>query len=188
MEHYSEQNKMPTYYLQNESETPIPGTLPYHWDGDAHLVINENFYSTSLLDDEAMESNFPDFSTTETVESMKDVLPEPDYTMLGSGSFLSTIESSSDNGLQTPSEESQVENIDAKIDFIIETTKKPPKGACTQKRKKGRKTQAQLEILQKELGNVKNADKSLIKAVALKTGLKEVQVYKWYWDRKPKGT
>ena len=77
------------------------------------------------------------------------------------------------------------DSLDSQLDFITESKKKPVKGQ-PKIRKRGRKTAKQLQILIEELGNAKGVDKDAIKAVATKTGLTEVQVYKWYWDKKRK--
>eukprot|EP00829_Urostomides_striatus_P016386 TRINITY_DN537_c0_g1_i17.p3 TRINITY_DN537_c0_g1~~TRINITY_DN537_c0_g1_i17.p3 ORF type:complete len:151 (+),score=38.22 TRINITY_DN537_c0_g1_i17:67-519(+) len=62
--------------------------------------------------------------------------------------------------------------METMLDLIFESTKKQIKSRRTLNKKKiTRKSSQQLEILKKELGNVKQASKELIESLAMKTGL-----------------
>lgn len=83
-------------------------------------------------------------------------------------------------------------SLEEQLDFIIECTKKAKKGRShpIKSSKKGlprrRKTGGQLEILEEMCAGLVKIEKDKIRQLSLATGLKEIQVYKWFWDHKKK--
>eukprot|EP00831_Metopus_contortus_P025974 TRINITY_DN22223_c0_g1_i1.p1 TRINITY_DN22223_c0_g1~~TRINITY_DN22223_c0_g1_i1.p1 ORF type:complete len:187 (+),score=28.54 TRINITY_DN22223_c0_g1_i1:170-730(+) len=107
------------------------------------------------------------------------VLPEPDFFHDETSSIA---ESSTFQNAEYLSKKSTLED---KLDFIINTLKRPPKGQGWNKNvKKQKKTPEQLVVLEKELGKFKHVPRQKIREVAKRIGLKEAQVYKWCWDRR----
>ena len=85
----------------------------------------------------------------------------------------------------------EVPIIYKKLDFILESMrrqKRPPKESSSKKLIRKRKTNKQLQALQKELSGIETLSKEKMNEVAEKTGLRPGQVYKWYWDYKKKQT
>ena len=182
----------PSYGMNGDS------VLPYHWDGECQLVLNDNFYvqpQTYQEDDPLenlnfeIESNIPfekmeDSPKAETPKSenilMETIKAETSSVVSSEASGASIISSSTIHSMQS------LQSLDSQLDFIMETTKKHKK-AHDKGHRRNRKTPAQLKTLLEELGDAtQNPDKSKIKSAAEKTGLTELQVYKWYWDRKSK--
>jgi hypothetical protein len=78
-------------------------------------------------------------------------------------------------------------SMDEQLDFIIETTRKHHKVPNkNEKRTKARKKPTQLAALQTELDSLGVPSREQIRNIAQRIGLKEVQVYKWYWDQRHK--
>lgn len=109
------------------------------------------------------------------------------------GSFLSaTTEETFEeplSGTRKPSFAEELDTsrneIDQKLDFILNSCKRGSEEnvqVCTPKIM--RKNKKQVEILKKELGNCEKVDSKKLKELAAKTGLKKLQVYKWFWDNK----
>ena len=153
--------------------------------------------------EEAMDvqSNAP--TETSTADSLQSSAPIP--------SALSRIETNSDSAPTTEPRQTQTQmetqdastagneaagprpsagvvlGVEEQLDFIIESTKKHPKARTTEsKHVKARKNPEQLAVLTSTLSHLPNATREQIRSVAKQTGLKEVQVYKWYWDQKRK--
>ena len=85
------------------------------------------------------------------------------------------------------------ETIDQKLDFILDSVKKVKKKSVskaktesTKKLIRKRKTMQQLQLLQQGIHEGDAIDKNKISALAAQTGLKEGQIYKWYWDYRRK--
>lgn len=179
-------------FLGSNGNSPKTGTLlPYHFNDECHLVLNDNFYTPSplygtdkLLDpfeDEEME-----FDLGSSFEKMKEEVKTEAVKVESceTGSEVSTVASGPYvTPIAIPME--SIHTLDEQLDFIMETTKKHQKPR-EKSHRRNRKTPDQLKILIDDLGDVQNADKLQIKEVAEKTGLTELQVYKWYWDRKSK--
>lgn len=177
--------------------TPLqtPPSLPYHWDGECHLVLNDNFYCHSPAGEHPSLKDDMDFDVNGSYEKVDAGLDEVQS--------VSTMETGNEQAVPVPApmEETyesvfgdsvlpaskKVQNLDDQLDFIMESSKKHAKLASSEaKHKRSRKTPAQLDVLCQELGNCQTVDKDKMKYIADKTGLTEIQVYKWYWDRKPK--
>eukprot|EP00826_Nyctotherus_ovalis_P047781 TRINITY_DN5544_c0_g1_i4.p3 TRINITY_DN5544_c0_g1~~TRINITY_DN5544_c0_g1_i4.p3 ORF type:complete len:142 (+),score=58.43 TRINITY_DN5544_c0_g1_i4:49-474(+) len=78
-------------------------------------------------------------------------------------------------------------SLNAQLDFIMETTKKPSKAAKHERKcKRSRKTQEQLALLEEVLDGLRGGQsigKKQVMELANRTGLTETKVYKWFWDR-----
>ena len=172
------------------------GHLPYHWDGECHLVVNDAFYSyfphtpeKKALDlDDNMDFDLDFDMKYEPMDAVED------YMTCESKSLASTNVSASTAGSiatilepKTFRSGTSGKSLDAQLDFIMETTKKPPKALPNEKKnKRSRKTPEQLLILGealKELENGHSMGKKQVAEMAVKTGLTEMKVYKWFWDR-----
>jgi len=193
--------EMQTYSMSYSYPEVYPTSLPYHWDGDCSLTLNQTIY----VPEEDRVPELPDqlFSDEENNELAKE--PEPSAPLISpmhcdgdetvrqeSLASLGSV-STQAAGSVSSNPSGSVGSIDEKLDFILDSVKKQKKPAVkkppTDKKHKltrKRKTNAQLEILQKELEDDDVMDKSRMKELAEKTGLKESQVYKWYWDNKHK--
>eukprot|EP00826_Nyctotherus_ovalis_P044964 TRINITY_DN490_c0_g1_i2.p1 TRINITY_DN490_c0_g1~~TRINITY_DN490_c0_g1_i2.p1 ORF type:complete len:218 (-),score=45.07 TRINITY_DN490_c0_g1_i2:18-671(-) len=157
--------------------------LSSHWDEDYHLVLDDNFYIPPIPNFEAepVEEIGLNIESENMLEMMEDIPrfeTESEVSTVASGSTTAS--------LPAISIVLHFDSLDAQLDFIMETTKKHAK-PLERKHRRSRKTPQQLKILIDELGDTsQNADKAKIKEVAAKVGLTELQVYKWYWDRKSK--
>ena len=82
--------------------------------------------------------------------------------------------------------ESNKPKIEHQIDYILSTTRENRKLLKKSKKeyKRNIKSRDQKAILFKELIGNSIITKEKIRQVALSLGLKEMQVYKWYWDHK----
>jgi hypothetical protein len=160
------------------------------------MVLNNNFYIQPPLYDEEMFDFFenPEMKINLNNSLEKVEVNEPKVEMADvSDKVVSETESVISTEASGPIivtmpfviPMQSIYTLDAQLDFIMETTKKYQKPR-EKYQKRNRKTSKQLKILIDELGNEQNASKSQIKEVATKTGLTELQVYKWYWDRKAK--
>eukprot|EP00826_Nyctotherus_ovalis_P054349 TRINITY_DN710_c0_g1_i3.p1 TRINITY_DN710_c0_g1~~TRINITY_DN710_c0_g1_i3.p1 ORF type:complete len:200 (+),score=59.78 TRINITY_DN710_c0_g1_i3:192-791(+) len=196
-EQFNAADAMQTFVDHNENSPSSNTLLPYHFDDECHLVLNDNFYTHSPLyetkemdpfDSTEMELDLinPFAETDPTaespeVETSEAKLPVPEteseVSTEASGPFVTSA--------PFPIPMQSIHTLDAQLDFIMETTKKHQKPR-EKSHKRNRKTPQQLKTLIDELGSVQNADKMQIKTVAAKAGLTELQVYKWYWDRKAK--
>ncbi len=205
MSRESKEIEMQTYSMSYAYPVNYPTALPYNWDEENHLTVNQAFYtpdeelvpnlSDQFFADEEKEvgkkveeSPHIKFSPMHIGDTPKDC-PPPAECAVSVGS-LSTAAASS-----AGSRPSSIETIDQQLDFILESVKKQkkmvvkkPKGEPKKKLTRKRKTSAQLEMLQKEVGETEVLDKTKIKALAEKTGLKVGQVYKWYWDYRRKAS
>ena len=218
MQYQPKEIELQTYSISYAYPATLPSALPYSWNEECHLVVNNRFYSSAHheQDNEAEmereeelieQPELPaplEFEVNSPCAKMEDVLSEDQYSYYSSSNNLSVSASSvsasdirsthSSQATNTTArgakhESSMKKTLDEQLDFIMESGKKPPKPKVDKKRqKRSRKTKTQLAVLEKELKDVINADKEKIKSVALLTGLKEVQVYKWYWDRRAKLT
>ena len=182
-------------YACQVSPFAVP-SLPYHWDGECHLVINDNFYSHSPRSPvevhQPEEVDF-DVSLDAPYEKMEDCSVASETYSVAHTLMSASTNSTEPNDMRPPVTESadkgKFQSLDAQLDFIMETSKKHPKiSAAERKHKRNRKTPQQLDMLMKELDKVleSNFDKEKIRDVAIQTGLAEIQVYKWYWDHKSK--
>jgi len=203
-------------FSPGNSRSPTSHTLlPYNFDDECHVVINNNFYMQSplyaeeeifdLFGDQEMKIDLsgsfekikieefePEVESEAKAEDGGEVEVEVEMVDV-SKKIVSETESvisteASDQTMGTMPFVIPIQGIhtlDAQLDFIMETTKKHQKPREKYQRR-NRKTPQQLKILIDELGNEQNANKSQMKEVAKKTGLTELQVYKWYWDRKAK--
>jgi hypothetical protein len=192
-----EEIEMQTYSMSYAVPTTLPTALPYNWDGECHLTLNNAFYASI---DPPIEDNTDQFLNFEEDENFgKEEEPlvikiSPmncnEYPRTESIESVESIGSLSTDG--TGSQKSmpaEFESLDQQIDFILDSVKKPtrpavPKPKVEKKKKmsRKRKTTAQIEALQKELGEAEVIDKNKMKELAEATGLTVGQVYKWYWD------
>ncbi len=173
-----------SYPVSNEN-------LPWDNETSPHAVVfNEHFYSLPEMQMDLAPPPVEDpfeYSHDEVMEEFQ--APEPVWIPETASSKASTEAS---GGVAIGREECGMmvplgTNLDEQLNFIIESTKKRVKPIDKQKkRKRSRKSKAQLEILNRELANKSGVGKEIIKRVAKETGLKEIQVYKWYWDHKAK--
>eukprot|EP00826_Nyctotherus_ovalis_P032088 TRINITY_DN2590_c0_g2_i3.p2 TRINITY_DN2590_c0_g2~~TRINITY_DN2590_c0_g2_i3.p2 ORF type:complete len:120 (-),score=29.73 TRINITY_DN2590_c0_g2_i3:114-473(-) len=85
-------------------------------------------------------------------------------------------------------EEKEKEDLDDKLNNIIESTKRVFKKAKKDiKYTRNRKTCSQIAILEKELVGSGEISKERMNQIAAETGLRKSQVYKWFWDNRRKG-
>eukprot|EP00826_Nyctotherus_ovalis_P020377 TRINITY_DN16396_c0_g1_i1.p1 TRINITY_DN16396_c0_g1~~TRINITY_DN16396_c0_g1_i1.p1 ORF type:complete len:209 (+),score=58.97 TRINITY_DN16396_c0_g1_i1:175-801(+) len=192
--------EMQTYSLSYSFPETYPSQLPYHWDGDCHLTLNESFYSPwtealapgftdqLLFDEEKEDLDFPSEPSPSSSLTMNCDDSEP----LRKESVVSANTLSTD-GTNTNQMDEKMETIDEQISFILESVKKQkkpvPKKVPQEKKRKltrKRKTTDQLELLQKEITEADTVNRAKIKELAERTGLNVNQVYKWYWDFKRK--
>ena len=192
-----EEIEMQTYSLSYSFPNTFPTQLPYQWDGDYHLTLNESFYTpwediplpdfTDQLsfDEEKDDLEFPSESSLPSLLAMD--CEEPRRKRTKSVVSVGTLSTDGTNGNQ------KMETIDEQINFILESVKKQkkpaPKKIPVDKKKKftrKRKTIDQLGLLQKEISEADIVNRSKIKELAERTGLSVNQVYKWYWDFKRK--
>ena len=155
-------------------------SLPYHWDKECHLILNENFYLGSLSFEPELFEPPPTFELPLEIPSQpireqpitKDIICSE-----SSGSTVDKVEVPEPLPKRT-------KTLDAQLDFIMTTCQKhQPSQEKTNRR--NRKSPEQLMILIEELGEVpRKISRKEIKAAALKAGLTELQVYKWHYDRK----
>ncbi len=240
MKNASKEIEMQTYSLSYSYPVTYPTALPYHWDGECHLMLNQSFYAPppeelavpELPDqlfsdeekDEAEDNKAPNFSQS-TISPMHFETSDPpkkdSATSVGSvpteasipkrdsvdsvstddlppkKESVASIGSVSTEGPSSlGSKPASLDTIDQRLDFILDSVKKQKKPAAVKKppaspEKKPkltrkRKTTAQLEMLQREVGENEILDKAKMKELAEKTGLKVGQVYKWYWDYRRK--
>jgi hypothetical protein len=179
-------------FTRNNGNSPPTSTiLPYSFDNECGLVINDNFYTPSPLFGNDMSLDpFEDLELElkmgSSFEKMKEEVEE-DIIKIEPSETGSVISTEASGPIMTrfnvPME--SIRTLDEQLDFIMETTKKHQKPR-EKSHRRNRKTPEQLKILIDDLGDVQNADKAQIRAVAEKTGLTDLQVYKWYWDRKSK--
>ena len=171
------------FFLES-SEDPVQEkfSLPYHWDEDCHLILNENFYLRSLPEPEPLDSfDSPAFEIPDEVpvKKMKLEFPEINDTT-NSESTGSTAESIEIQELLPK----RTKTLDDQLDFIMGTCQKHQSGS-EKTHKRNRKTPEQIKVLIEQLGEVvRKVTKQEIKEAAKKAGLTELQVYKWHYDRK----
>eukprot|EP00826_Nyctotherus_ovalis_P046915 TRINITY_DN5341_c0_g1_i13.p1 TRINITY_DN5341_c0_g1~~TRINITY_DN5341_c0_g1_i13.p1 ORF type:complete len:210 (-),score=58.23 TRINITY_DN5341_c0_g1_i13:107-736(-) len=195
-----EEVEMQTYSLSYSYPETYPSQLPYHWDGDCHLTLNQSFYSPWT---EALAADFTDQLDLEEEKEDLDFPFEPDPSSplamdcedsqpqrTESVVSVSTLSTDATNGNQMGE---TMETIDEQIEFILDSVKKQrkpvPKKAPVEKKKgltRKRKTTDQLQLLQKEVSEAEAVDRGKIRELAERTGLNVSQVYKWYWDFKRK--
>eukprot|EP00826_Nyctotherus_ovalis_P025118 TRINITY_DN1941_c0_g1_i1.p1 TRINITY_DN1941_c0_g1~~TRINITY_DN1941_c0_g1_i1.p1 ORF type:complete len:178 (-),score=57.91 TRINITY_DN1941_c0_g1_i1:178-711(-) len=173
-------DELEAYFPFKESNEP---RLLYHWDGDCHLVINAKLYHTP-------ESNSPESPSSPKFE----IDPEPyelmdDCVNYETQSVASTQVTDSTSAPEVVLEKRANMTLKDQLEFIMCSGKRAQKDFLkTKKYKRSRKTKEQLEILTKELENVREhgLDKLRVDELAEQTGLTEVQVYKWIWDHRLK--
>ena len=180
----------------SETTNPPDTHLSYCWDGECHLVVNNNFYSylphspeDNIMDTlQEPEVGLLDLSVN-PCGLMDDIMSCPDYDSESVSSSKSLSESTTGTVHCSKSASGATYNksLDMQLDFIMESTKKPPKPQPPEKKYvRSRKTKKQLDVLTKELKNLKegqNITKEKVANISLKTGLQEMKVYKWFWDR-----
>lgn len=195
-----EEIEMQTYSMSYSHPTTYPTQLPYQWDGECHLTLNQPFYEPLC------EIPAGDFTDQLVFDEDKDGM---EFSLGGALSLSMSMDCEDSEPLQTESVVSfgtlstdgtngnakgeKVETIDEQIEFILESVKKQKKPVSkkmpTDKKKKltrKRKTNDQLELLQKEISEAEVMNRMKIRELAERTGLKVCQVYKWYWDYKRK--
>ena len=198
--------EMQTYSFSYAYDTTRPQCPSYPWDDEQSnpVVFNNNFYSipdhenhTSALNDSfdfTLGEDMKDLTTPESIFTQEapqemaleldpeEQQPEPEL-VFDAASQASTDVSATP--IQDTMNIPQSANLDAQLDFIMESTKKKAKLIeKPSKSKRNRKTKEQLEILSRELSNKIGITKEKLKSVSKETGLKPLQVYKWYWDHK----
>jgi len=181
----------------SRSSSPTNGQLPYHWDGECHLVVNNEFYSglPHTLEKSSDVNDSIDFDLgLDMYYEAVNIEPEPmgDYVSYETESVASTgVTAPSGLVVNMMESKSAIEDedslsLDAQLNFIMECTKKPPKTVSSvRKYKRSRKTPEQLAVLRnmlKTLDKGKSIGKNLVTEIAAKTGLPEMKVYKWFWD------
>lgn len=173
------------------------GRLPYHWDGECHLVFNEELSYSPRTEEQKMleQADSMDFELGPDFDLGPDIPFNmmDDYMSCESESLGSAVTSSTANSIATILEPKistaprSAMSLDAQLDFIMETTKKPPKAMPMEKKcKRSRKTPEQLMILGEALKDLEQGQtmgKKQVAEIATKTGLTEMKVYKWFWDR-----
>lgn len=84
-------------------------------------------------------------------------------------------------------EQKEKEDLDDKLNNIIESTKRVFKKAKKDiKFTRNRKTSSQIAVLEKELVGSGEISKERVSQIAAETGLRKSQVYKWFWDNRKK--
>ena len=197
----TEEIEMQTYSMSYQFPTTLPTALPYNWDGECHLTLNSAFYAS---EEPPMEENSDQFffyekngiPLKEEEQQAEEISPMhcSEYLKTESIESIESVGSLSTDGAGSlDSKPGEFKTLDQQIDFILESVKKPnrtnvPKPKVEKKKKviRKRKTTAQLEMLQKEIGENEVIDKAKMKALAEETGLTIGQVYKWYWDNRRK--
>lgn len=195
----SKEIEMQTYSMSYSYPVTYPTALPYNWDGECHLTVNQAFHMPEV----AEEPPVPDlsdqwFSDEEKEELEKCGSPPQDQLSPMHCDYdcrtesVASVGSLSTEAASANSRCAVMDTLEQQLDFILDSVKKQkkasPKKPKVEKKKltRKRKTSAQLEMLQKEVGENEVLDKARMKALAEKTGLKVGQVYKWYWDYRRK--
>ena len=180
--------ELQTYSISYTSPVSCPSLLSYHWDGECHLVINDNFYSHSPVNQQMDFAEVPDFEVEGSYDKMEGCLSDVQSSNnMEVSTGVSTDGAVSNFDAPIPSVTTNPHSLEDQLDFIMESSKKHTKTqAAEKKHRRNRKTPAQLDILTTELGSLQTVDKDKIREVASQTGLSEIQVYKWFWDRKAK--
>ena len=173
-----------TFFPFRVSQEP---QLPYHWDGDCRLVINDNMYHTpaSKSLDSPRSPSF-EIDMPEPYDLIKDCFDCEVESIVSSEVSASTTETACTGIVPEGKEKMALED---QLDFIMGSGKKSQKNSLKQtKHKRSKKTKEQLEILIKEWENIRGQDLDALNVedLAEKTGLTRVQVYKWFWDHKQK--
>eukprot|EP00826_Nyctotherus_ovalis_P043415 TRINITY_DN456_c0_g1_i8.p2 TRINITY_DN456_c0_g1~~TRINITY_DN456_c0_g1_i8.p2 ORF type:complete len:196 (-),score=71.61 TRINITY_DN456_c0_g1_i8:238-825(-) len=180
--------------FRSSSPSSNPGSsyLPYHWDGECHLILNNGFYS-----------EFPQTPEEKMVDPMNELdfdIETPydlieDYSNCESESMSTGATATTSQAVATIlepkscSSDISLMSLDAQLDFIMESTKRIPKPSLLtneKKCKRSRKTPEQLAVLKKALEELKRGEtmgKQQVVEMAHKTGLTEMKVYKWFWDK-----
>eukprot|EP00826_Nyctotherus_ovalis_P036852 TRINITY_DN3307_c0_g1_i1.p1 TRINITY_DN3307_c0_g1~~TRINITY_DN3307_c0_g1_i1.p1 ORF type:complete len:182 (-),score=48.23 TRINITY_DN3307_c0_g1_i1:49-594(-) len=177
-QHNDEYDLQP-YFPFEESPEPL---LPYHWDGDCHLIVNDGLYSNGLKLPDSPSSPSFEIEQEEVCELMEDCF---DCEVQSVASKVTVSTAGSTEGVKTE----RKETLNDRLDFIMTSGKRCQKDFLKQKKyKRNRKTKEQLEILAKELENMRaqGPDAVDVDETASRTGLSETQVYKWIWDHKLK--
>ena len=184
---------MNNQFEENLGTTQNDQFLPYQWDGECHLVMNDNFYSyiphspIDNISDLSKDIDF-DIDFDQPYEKMEDYnkceVKSATSTELSTGT-TGTMASMMSTKSAPTSKPSQ--SLDAQLDFIMESTKKLPKPLPHEKKcTRSRKTPEQLQVLAEALRNLQigqNIDKRQVSEISKKTKLSEMKVYKWFWDR-----
>eukprot|EP00826_Nyctotherus_ovalis_P020869 TRINITY_DN1662_c0_g1_i2.p1 TRINITY_DN1662_c0_g1~~TRINITY_DN1662_c0_g1_i2.p1 ORF type:complete len:189 (+),score=53.66 TRINITY_DN1662_c0_g1_i2:104-670(+) len=170
---------------------PAMEELPYNWDGDCHLIVNSKFYAHSRHPSDENSPHTPgsldfDVDFPQPCQLMNDCDPEVqslDCTMV-TGSTANTERMEEEKAGEEGFE--RCKTLDAQLEFIMGRCKRSKDNQKNKKTKRSRKTQEQLEILSNEFEQDRSFGKDRVRALAEKTGLSEMQVYKWFWDRNEK--
>ena len=180
---FNDDNEFQTYFPFEESNKP---RMPYCWDGDCHLLINDKFYRHTPSSGSPKSPSSPNF----------DIDPTPQYEVMDDyfdseikSVVSSEITESTDAGANNEIEVKETKDmtIKAQLDFIMYSGKKGKKNFLKeQKYKRSKKTKEQLDILEYELNDIKNQniDEEKMDELITKTGLSEKQIYKWLWDHR----
>ena len=176
------------------ASSSVNSQLPYSWDGECHLVVNNGFHANFPNTPEKKKIDIQDEVNFDLGLDIPDISHEPmeDYINCESGSMVSTDVTPARGtmagilGAKTSSNKPSI-SLNAQLEFIMQTTKKPPKAAPPEKKcKRSRKTKKQLDIMKDALSELEQGqgmEKKQVVEIATKTGLSEVKVYKWFWDR-----
>eukprot|EP00826_Nyctotherus_ovalis_P009266 TRINITY_DN1243_c0_g1_i2.p2 TRINITY_DN1243_c0_g1~~TRINITY_DN1243_c0_g1_i2.p2 ORF type:complete len:180 (+),score=35.07 TRINITY_DN1243_c0_g1_i2:151-690(+) len=164
-----------------EYAMPTNTCLPYNWDGECHLILNSSFYSHSrgvsdekgrCLDSLDLDIEFEPFEPA-------------DNRNLSDSQSIETMGSEAMMGAEVAEDREigRCRTLDSQLEFIMGKCKRSYKNEYRDgKPKRSRKTQEQLDILSEEFQRDRKFNKTRIRVLAKKTGLSEVQVYKWFWD------
>ena len=190
MQNPNNEIELKTYSISYAYPVTYPSQLPYSWECERQnqVLINTSFYSSAILEpnleDDREHMEEPQDQEGE-YEKMEDCSREDESLF----SCDNPVQSANDGASTKESSTKSYENsaIDKQLDFIFESVKRQPKDKLPPKPKlRNRKTPSQLAALTRELGGQATVDKEKIRKLAKELGLKEVQVYKWYWDQKAK--
>jgi len=171
--------------------------LPTYTMDEPIFTSNQNFSSYIDSDHEDAEiRGLENIQSLDGPDSSCILLLREKHTE-GLGSFISTTteaglspaRSGNNHVRAKPAEDGKKDSaLDDQLDFILGSVKR---NKCAdgswpenQQSQRTRKSREQVTILLKELGNCVSVTNKKMKEVAAKTGLKKLQVYKWYWDFK----
>lgn len=179
----------PIFTFPNISETHTPFSWENEDFGNNAVVFNDQFYSIPEVNLLPPVCEDP-MNLDKQLDQIMEDLPEcSEENMINDQESVASTDVTSNSGLRLHEKTGlpQETSMDAQLEFIMQSTKKKTKAEDkTKKNKRNRKTKEQLEILDRDITNKSGVTKEKIKQVAKLTGLKELQVYKWYWDHKAK--
>ena len=179
--------EMQTYSINYSYPATYPNQLPYQWDGECHLTLNQafnkppddnslqNFSDESFLEENKDEvDEVPDnFSCSLCPMDFEDLEDQIDLNPHRKSSFIS-IGTLSTEGTNANQKGEKTDKLDEQLDFILNTIKKQkkpePKPQPIEKKKKKRtrkrKTLEQLKLLHKETSGYEVLDRAKIKSLA----------------------